>query len=78
MTAKTIRLTLSEQPRSPEPPANDLVEAPRKSLGRGLWGVTRRMGNALQDVIQKSGGTNREWDVANGADGGAEEQLNDD
>ena len=46
------------RPRSPEPPANDLVEAPRKSLGRGLWGVGRRMGKRIQDVIQKSGGAN--------------------
>lgn len=53
MTAKTIRLTFTDEPRSPEPPANDLVEAPRKSLGRGLWGVGRRMGSALQDVLTK-------------------------
>lgn len=55
MTAKTIRLTFTNEPRSPEPPANDLVEAPRKSLGRGLWGVGRRMGNALQDVLKNPG-----------------------
>jgi hypothetical protein len=55
MTAKTIRLTFTDEPRSPEPPANDLVEAPRKSLGRGLWGVGRRMGNVLQDVLQNPG-----------------------
>jgi outer membrane protein assembly factor BamB len=59
MTAKTIRLKSTKLPRSPEPPANDLVEAPRKSLGRGLWGVTRRMGSVLQDVIQNSSGSSR-------------------
>jgi outer membrane protein assembly factor BamB len=78
MPAKTIRLTFSERPHSPEPPANDLVEAPRKSLGRGLWGVTRRMGSALQDVIQKSGGTNRGTDAANELGGGVDELLDDD
>jgi hypothetical protein len=70
MTAKTIRLKVSDEPRSPEPPANDLVEAPRKTLGRGLWGVTRRMGTALQDVIQNAGGS--------GAGDGAEGPLDDD
>jgi len=55
MSARTIRLTFTDEPRSPEPPANDLVEAPRKSLGRGLWGVGRRMGNALQDVLKNPG-----------------------
>lgn len=55
MTAKTIRLTFTDEPRAPAPPANDLVEAPRKSLGRGLWGVGRRMGSALQDVLKSSG-----------------------
>ncbi len=67
MTAKTIRLKFTESPRSPEPPANDLVEAPRKSLGRGLWGVTRRMGNALQDALKNPGGNLPGSDNANEA-----------
>ncbi len=74
MSAKTIRFTFTDEPRSPEPPANDLVEAPRKSLGRGLWGVTRRMGSVLQDVLQNSGGTDR----GSGSGDGTEGALDDD
>lgn len=76
MTAKTIRLKLSDQPKSPEPPANDLVEAPRKSLGRGLWGVTRRMGSVLQDVIQKTGRPGGGLEL--GDDAGAGGEFDDD
>ena len=78
MTAKTIRLKMSDEPRSPEPPANDLVEAPRKSLGRGLWGVTRRMGSVLQDVIQNSGGQGPGIDLDNESGAGNEGQIDDD
>ena len=69
MTASTVRLTYTDKPRSPEPPANDLVEAPRKSLGRGLWGVTRRMGSVLQDAIQKSSGVDPGLDEGDGSEG---------
>ncbi len=48
-SAQSIRLTFTDEPRSPEPPANDLVEAPRKNLGRGLWGVGWKM---LQDGMR--------------------------
>lgn len=76
MTAKTIRLTFSDEPRSPEPPANDLVEAPRKSLGRGLWGVGRRMSSALQEVLKNPGRS------GSGSDedgfGGGEDPLDND
>jgi len=78
MTAKTIRLTFTERPRSPEPPANDLVEAPPRSHGRGLWGVTQRMGSAVEDALRDSGGTGRRPDAANRADSGAEDQFDDD
>jgi outer membrane protein assembly factor BamB len=78
MNAKTIRFRMSNEPRSPEPPANDLVEAPRKSLGRGLWGVTRRMGSVLQDVIQNSGGQGSGVDVDNESGNGNEGQIDDD
>ncbi|MGD9636559.1 MAG: hypothetical protein AB7U97_24965, partial [Pirellulales bacterium] len=75
MTAKTIRLKFSDEPRSPEPPANDLVEAPRKSFGRGLWGVGRRMSNALQEVLKNPGGSDSGSDDG-GAGGG--DPLDDD
>ncbi len=78
MSAKTIRLKFSERPRSPEPPANDLVEAPRKSLGRGLWGVGRRMGSVIQDVIQNPGGAGRGSNAPNAAGDDQIEQLDDD
>jgi hypothetical protein len=58
MSARTVRLDYSARPRPPEPPANDLVEAPRKTLGRGLWGITRRMGDLIQEEIQNPGGVN--------------------
>jgi outer membrane protein assembly factor BamB len=58
MSARTVRLEYSTRPRPPEPPANDLVEAPRKTLGRGLWGITRRMGDLIQEEIQNPGGAN--------------------
>jgi hypothetical protein len=57
MSARTVRLAFSERPRAPEPPANDLVEAPRKSLGRGLWGVGQRMGDVIQGAIRNPAGT---------------------
>jgi hypothetical protein len=78
MTTKTIRLKLSDQPRPPEPPANDLVEAPRKSLGRGLWGVTRRMGSVLQDVIQNTGRPGGGLELGDDAGDGAGEGNDDD
>jgi outer membrane protein assembly factor BamB len=62
MSTKTIRLTFTDQPRSPEPPANELVEAPRQSLGRGLWSVTKQMGSALQDALRERAGLNSETD----------------
>jgi hypothetical protein len=52
MSNRTVRLSFTDQPRSPEPPANDLVEAPRKSSGGGLLGVGRQVGNMIQSVIQ--------------------------
>jgi outer membrane protein assembly factor BamB len=58
MSARTVRIEYSTRPRPPEPPANDLVEAPRKTLGRGLWGITRRMGDLIQEEIQNPGGAN--------------------
>jgi hypothetical protein len=39
-----------------------LVEAPRKSLGRGLWGVGERMGDVIQGAIQNPGGAG--WRIA--------------
>jgi hypothetical protein len=56
MSARTVRLEFSDRTRPPEPPANDLVEAPRKTLGRGLWGVGRRMGDLIQGAIQNPSG----------------------
>lgn len=57
MSTRTVRLSLSDRPRPPEPPANDAVEAARKSLGRGLWDVGRKMGDVIQEAWQNPGGT---------------------
>jgi hypothetical protein len=64
MSTRTVRLSFSDRPRAPEPPANDRIEAPRKNLGRGLWGVTQRMGDAIQGAIEDPAGNPwREADV---------------
>jgi outer membrane protein assembly factor BamB len=78
MSTKTIRLRLTDEPRPPEPPANDSVEAPRKSLGRGLWGVGRRMGSVIQGVIKDPAGTNWPLPASGNADGSEEEPHDDD
>ncbi len=78
MSTKTIRLRLTDQPRSPEPPANDSVEAPRKSLGRGLWGVGQRMGSIIQDKIRDPTGTNWPLRASGNPSGGNEESHDDD
>jgi outer membrane protein assembly factor BamB len=52
MSSRTVRLTFTDQPRPPEPPANDDLEAVRGPDERGLWGVGRRMGNVLQNALQ--------------------------
>lgn len=78
MSTKTIRLRFTDQPRSPQPPANDLVEAPRKSLGRGLWGVGRRMGSVIESVIKDPAGTNWPLRSSGRRDSGAQESHDDD
>jgi hypothetical protein len=64
MSARTVRLEFSDRPRPPEPPANDLVETPRKTLGTGLWGVARRMGDRIQGAIQNPGGVKGQDDAS--------------
>ena len=78
MSTKTIRLRFTDEPRSPEPPVNDLVEAPRKSLGRGLLGVGRRIGSVIQGVIQDPSGTNWPLPASENADGNEVESHDDD
>jgi outer membrane protein assembly factor BamB len=68
MSTRTVRLEFSDRPRPPEPPANDLVEAPRKTLGRGLWGVARRMGDRIQGAIQNPGGAQGQDDPSQSPD----------
>jgi hypothetical protein len=75
MSAKTIRLKLTDEPRSPEPPASDLVEAPRKTLGRGLWGVGLKI---IQDGIRTTRGTNEPDDASEEPADAAEGQFDDD
>lgn len=60
MSARTIRLAYSDQPRSPEPPANDRIEAARTRSGGGLLSVGQRMGEAIQGAIQNPRGTGRD------------------
>jgi hypothetical protein len=52
MSSQTVQLTLTDEPRPPEPPANDQVEAPRDNSQRGLWGIGQRMGSAIQGALQ--------------------------
>jgi hypothetical protein len=72
MSARAVRLDLTDRPRPPEPPASDLVELPRKTLGRGLWGVGRRMTDLIQEKIQNQGGSNPQDGSAQPADNGAD------
>ncbi len=53
MSAGEVRLTWTDQSRPPQPPANDDLESSRKIADRGLWGVGKRMSNALQDALEK-------------------------
>jgi outer membrane protein assembly factor BamB len=81
MSTKTIRLRFTDEPRPPEPPANESVEAPRKSLGRGLWGVGQRMGSVIQGVIRDPTGTNWPLPASSNADDDEDElqdELQDD
>lgn len=52
MSAGEVQLALSDEPRPPQPPANDDLESSRKIVDRGLWGVGKRMTNVLQDALE--------------------------
>ncbi len=56
-SSRLVQLTFTDQPRPPQPPANDELEAVRPRDERGLWGVGRRMGSALQNALQRPRGT---------------------
>jgi hypothetical protein len=62
--AGTIRLTMTDRPRPPRPPANDIVEAARETetAPRGLIGVGQRVGEALRGTIEKKAETPQEVD----------------
>jgi outer membrane protein assembly factor BamB len=50
-----IQLTMTDRPRSPQPPSNDDLEAPRETVERGLRGLGRRVGGALRGALQSGG-----------------------
>jgi hypothetical protein len=52
MSARAVQLAMSDRPQPPAPPANDDVETPRAISERGLWGIGRRIGEALQEALQ--------------------------
>ena len=52
MNGVEVKLTASDRPRPPQPPANDDVELPRTSAERGLLEVGRRMVGAVQDALE--------------------------
>jgi outer membrane protein assembly factor BamB len=49
-SAQRILLTATDEPRSPEPPANDDLIAPREYAETGLRAVARQLGDALQEA----------------------------
>jgi tetratricopeptide (TPR) repeat protein/outer membrane protein assembly factor BamB len=51
MSAGKIQLALTNQPRPPQPPANDDLEAPREVQQRGLRGIGERMSGALRGAL---------------------------
>ncbi len=51
--AGRILLTMTDNPRSPQPPANDDLEAPREMVERGLRNLGQRMGSALRGALDR-------------------------
>jgi hypothetical protein len=52
MSAVKIQLTFTDDPRPPQPPANDDLEAPREAEEGGLRAIGRRMSGALRSVLE--------------------------
>jgi hypothetical protein len=52
MSAAKIQLTFTDDPRPPQPPANDDLEAPPAPAEGGLRAIGRRMSGALRSVLQ--------------------------
>lgn len=78
MTSRSVRLTFTLRPRPPEPPANDELEAVQGRDQRGLWGVGRRMGKALQNALQQLPGTDRADPASNSPDHGEQRDADND
>jgi hypothetical protein len=51
-SADKIQLTMTDNPRPPQPPANDELEAPREVEARGLRGIGRRLGDVLRGKLE--------------------------
>jgi tetratricopeptide (TPR) repeat protein len=54
MNAGKIQLTMTDEPRPPQPPANDDLEAQPETAERGLRGIGRRLSGALQGALENS------------------------
>jgi hypothetical protein len=52
-----ILLTMTDQPRPPQPPANDDLEAPPVDGERGLRGIGRRLSGALRGALENPDGS---------------------
>jgi hypothetical protein len=52
MSAAKIQLTFTDNPRPPQPPANDDLEAPPPAEEGGLRAIGRRMSGALRSALQ--------------------------
>ena len=57
MNAGKIQLTMTDQPRPPQPPANDDLEAQREIEERGLRGIGERMSRRATRGPGQPGGT---------------------
>jgi hypothetical protein len=52
MSAVKIQLAFTDEPRPPQPPANDDLEAPPAAEEGGLRAIGRRMSGALRNVLE--------------------------
>lgn len=78
MNGAEVKLTTSDRPWPPQPPANDDVELPRTSTERGLLEVGRRMVGAVQDALENPSRRDAEAQKAEKKNPPAPEHMDDD
>jgi hypothetical protein len=56
MTSGKIELTMTDDPRPPQPPGNDDLESPREIANRGLKALGQRIGDAFRGAMDQPQG----------------------